>query len=258
MRQVLAVLFGLLSLPLFMFGGKFLVSAVKLHLGQPFCASSSPGDFSAYGAIWVGMSLLVVAPSALVLLKKSVPSYWLVLPLLVLLLAAVAIPSNMPPGYRGTIAGRAVERRMQSAATQLEKWGSEPGQLPGDESQLRSALEPKERAEEETPPPTNSRYQRGGQPVLYRFVLVPNAQGPRRLQPAGDQPAIIYCAISSDRKRFWLTATALPGDVSSEVVMLERDGELVVTGGEVPAKPPAPVPAAAPEKKPKKTAPTAK
>jgi len=256
MRHVLAALFSLLSLPLFLFGGKFLVSALKLRSGQPFYTSSSPEDFLAYGAIWVGIALLALVPSVLVLLKKSAPSGLLVLPLLVLVLSAIAIPSNMPPGYRGTMAGRAVERRMKLVATALEQWGGEHGQLPGDDGQLRDALKTNEPPDEDSA--TNSRYHRGGQPVPYRFILASNALAPHRLQPAGDQPAIVYCAISSDRKRFWLTATALPGDVSSQVVMLGRDGELVVINGEVPAKPSEPAATAAPEKKSKKGAPPAK
>lgn len=256
MKQAVGALFMVLSLPLFMFGGPFLVSALRLHWGQPFCASS-PEDYAVYGAIWVGMALLVLVPSALVLLKKNVPGTWLVVPLLVLLLSAVAIPSNIPPGYRGTMAGRAVERRMQSAAAQLQQWGSAHGQLPEDEGQLRGALEPKAAAEEEATP-SNSRYQRADQPVPYRFLLVPKAQGPRRPQPPLEQPAIVYCAISADRKKFWLTATALPGDVSSEVVVLERDGEFVVISGEIPPQSAGPAPVAAPEKKPQKSAPVTK
>lgn len=255
MKQVIAVLFVLLSLPVFKFGWGFLWSAVKLRSGQPFYVAS-PDDYIAYGAFWVGLALAVLVPAALVLLKKGAKGSWLVLPLLFLLVAAVALPSNIPPGFRATLAGRNVQRRMETAASHLEKWGGEHRQLPADESELRGALEPKDTAEEETQDP-NSRFLRGGQPVAFRFVLVPNARAPHRAQPAGEQPAIVYCAISPDRQKFWLTATALPDDVSSEVVMLERDGALVSNSGEVPAKSPEPVPEAA-EKNPKKKAPAAK
>lgn len=253
MKQVIAVLFVLLSLPVFKFGWGFLWSAVKLRSGQPFYVAS-PDDYIAYGAFWVGLALAVLVPSAVVLLKKGAKGSWLVLPLLSLLVAAVALPSNIPPGFRGHAAGRGVERRMERAATQLEKWGGEHRQLPADESELTGALEPKDTAEEQTQDP-NSRFLRGGRPVAFRFVLVPNAPGPHRAQPPGEQPAMIYCAISPDRQKFWLTATALPGDVSSEVVMLVRYGELVAISGAVPA--PEPVPAA-PETKPKEKAPAAK
>ncbi len=253
MKQAVAILFLLFSLPIFHFGWGFLWSAVKLRSGQPFYAVS-PEGYTARGAFWVGLALVALVPSAVVLLKKGAKGSWLVLPLLVLLLAAIAVPSNIPPGYRGHMAGGAVRGRMQDAATQLEEWGSEHGQLPGDESELRIALGPKKPAEEEASA-TNSMFGRGGQPVPYRFLLVPNAKAPHRAEPAGDQPAMVYCAISPDRQRFWLTATALPDDVSSEVVMLETFDELVAISGAVPAKPREP---AAPEKKPAKKARTAK
>jgi hypothetical protein len=204
------------------------------------------------------MALLVLVPSAIVLLKKDSKGSWLVLPLLVLLLVAVALPSNLPPGFRAVMAGRAEQRRMEGAGESLKSWSSERRQLPADDQELGSAIAVETQALIDGGSEKNSRFGRGDQPVPYRFVLVAGAQSPHRAQPAGDQPAIVYCAISPDRQKFWLTATALPGDVSSEVVMLGRDGELVVINGEVPAKSPEPAPTAEPEKKSKKGAPTAK
>ncbi|MGH9650168.1 MAG: hypothetical protein ACRD3A_05745 [Terriglobales bacterium] len=246
MKRVVAALFILFSLPVFKFGADFLWSALKLHSGQPFYAPSRDA-YAEYGLIWVGISLLILAPSATVLLKKDSKGSWLVLPLLVLLLVAVALPSNLPPGYRGRLAGRAVERRMERAGESLKSWAGEHRQFPEDENQLRTALEPREPGDEESQ--TNSRYQRGGQPLAYQFVFVGNAQGPHRPQPPGGQPAIVYCAMSPDRQKFWITATALPDDVSSNVVMLERDSQLVVISGEVLPKTPEPVAAPAPGKK---------
>jgi hypothetical protein len=253
MKQAIAILFLLFSVPVLRFGWGFVWSAVKLRSGQPFYAGAV-GDYTTYGAVWTGMGLLILLTSAAVLLRKDSKGGWLVLPLLLLLLVAVALPSIIPPGFRGQLAGQNVQWRMETAARQLEEWGREHRQLPADEGELRGALAPKETAAEKAPDP-NSRFLRGGQPVAYRFVLVPNARAPHRPQPAGDQPAMVYCAISPDRQRFWLTATALPDDVSSEVTMLEHDGELVLLTGTVPAPEPAP---AAPEKDARKKVPAAK
>ena len=247
MKRVVAALLVLLSLPLFGIARPFLLSALKLHWGQPFYAPSREA-YGEYGMIWVGLALLVLVPSALVLLKKKAPGSWLVLPLLVFLLAAVALPSNTPPGSRGRMAVRALEQRVERASESLKVWAGERQQFPGDDRELQSAIEPGTSTRWES---TYTQYERGGQPVPYRFVLVANSQGPHRPQQAGDQPAIVYCAVSPDRQRFWLTATALPDDVSSEVMMLEREGQLVVIIGKVPPKPPEPI-SAAPEKKPGK------
>ncbi|MGH9602046.1 MAG: hypothetical protein ACRD24_06615, partial [Terriglobales bacterium] len=129
MKHIVAAFFVLFSLPVFMFGAPFLWSALKLRLGQPFYAGAAD-DYVLNGAVWVGLSFFILAPSALVLLKKGTSAGWLLISLPVLLLAMVALPSNQPPGGRGGSAKQAVEQRMETAAESLQSWASDHGQLP--------------------------------------------------------------------------------------------------------------------------------
>jgi hypothetical protein len=66
-----------------------------------------------------------------------------------------------------------------------------------------------------------SRYARGGQRLPYRFVFVPGAKGPHQSAPPGDRPGILYCAVSEDGQRLWVTATGLDRAVGGSVVWLE-------------------------------------
>lgn len=240
-KRIVAGLVGLFSLPVLMFGFQFLSRGVQAHQGQSFYAAGVEGYIEG-GLIWMAIALLILLPALRVVLKRDASVAWLALSFLVLILAAMAIPSNTPVGWRVRMAREATERRMESAGTQLAQWAGERQQLPANDAELQSAMKLPDLSPAGTLP-TESRYRRAGLPIPYRFVLAANAGGPNRPQPAGDQPAVLYVAVSADRQKYWITATALPDDASREVVMLERDGQLLVTSGEVPPKPPEAAPA---------------
>ena len=69
---------------------------------------------------------------------------------------------------------------------------------------------------------THSMFARGGTFLPYRVVLVPMATGPYFPDSQDLAPATIYCAVSPDHRKFWLTGTMLRTFVDDRV-RLEPD-----------------------------------
>ena len=76
-----------------------------------------------------------------------------------------------------------------------------------------------------------SLYARDAQRLPYRLVYIGGVPGPHLPVPAGAEPGIIYCAISRDQKRYWVTGTGLDEPVAGEIVLarsFDHPGPLVV------------------------------
>ena len=74
------------------------------------------------------------------------------------------------------------------------------------------------------PEPNHSPYGRDGQRVPYQLIFVRNATGPHLQLPDSPAPAVIYMAVSSDRKHFRVTATALDAMHENRVDFVREDG----------------------------------
>ena len=76
-----------------------------------------------------------------------------------------------------------------------------------------------------------SPFAQAGQQLPYQVPHLAGATGPYIHSPAGERPGLIYCAVSGDRKHFWLTATALDQAVGGTVIFVpafEQVGPWVV------------------------------
>ena len=111
-------------------------------------------------------------------------------------------------------------QRVRVVSIAMTAWGDQHGAFPATEEELQAALKQYARLAsviEESP----SLFARKGQRIPYRTVLVPAAKGPHQPTPPGDQPGIVYCAVSSDLRRAWFTATVLDELVGGAIVFME-------------------------------------
>lgn len=93
-----------------------------------------------------------------------------------------------------------VARLMAKTLDSLSAWGNKAGHLPASDEEFKMAV---------IRPTEPSWYARAGERLPYQIVLVPGASGPYLQESVSLAPAVVYCAISFDLRRFWLTGTVL-------------------------------------------------
>jgi hypothetical protein len=142
---------------------------------------------------------------------------------------AIAIPGWLTmPQHRAEFAVRLKMRELEQAAG---SWSEEKGSYPLTREELAAAL-----AQAKLSGGQASKYQRGGAVVAYEVLVVSDATGP---SVRAERPAVLSYAVSGDARRFWITGTALPAEVSESVVPVsEPTGKMFVVTGEL--APPAP------------------
>jgi hypothetical protein len=235
MRFAGGVAISFFSLPVVYLGLQFLWADLRIRLGLPFYVVHG---YLAGGAVWLVWGLLILGLGVTAILRRKGSILALILGIMLLIGAAIAIPSTLLPGYLGRAGQRDVQATMQRISVSQSAWARKTGRFPATQAELDQSL--RSAAEQEGELVT--RYARDGQRLPYRLIYIAGATGPHLPSPAGDQPGIIYCAVSSDQNRFWITGTALREAVGREVVLLpsfEQAGPWVEEGRlDRPAAPP--------------------
>jgi hypothetical protein len=235
MRFAGGVVVSLFSLPVVYLGLQFLWDGLRIRFGDPFYVAH---DYLARGVVWVAWGLLILALGSVAFLRRKGAVPALILGILLLLGAAIAIPSTLMPGHLARTGQQDVQSMMLRVSVTLSAWARQSGRFPASQDELDEFV----RAPAEKEGDLITRYARDGRRVPFRLVYVADAAGPHLPSPAGDQPGIIYCAVSSDRQQFWLTGTALGEAVGGEVVILpsfEQAGPWIEKGRpEPPSQPP--------------------
>ena len=193
-------------------GFGFLASYWKVRSGRAYYIDF---DYLSEGLLWLACGLAALIPILHALLRKQSSAKWLALGFLIGLVSSIALPVRFAaPRYE---ARPKVFDKMLNVSTAMAGWGTEQGHFPASDSDLKSALHGVEAG--------SSPYARGGQRLPFRMVFVKGANGPV-VEPAPHaEPGIIYCAVSPDLKRFWLTATAPDQNASEHVVIFGDNGK---------------------------------
>ena len=197
-------LFGILS---FLCGLMPLGCAIA-YIGVEVRRRSGPfgidGDYSEYAICYMILTIISMAIGIQTLRNRRGGCAGLVASLITLMFTAISLPSNwLDPA---SAARRDVQVITKAVGGFLVEDSQQHGHFPGDESQLREA-EWRFRLQwlGEHPGP----YARGRMRVPYKLVYMANAAGPHLSGPLGPEPSLLYCAISPDLRRLWVTATAL-------------------------------------------------
>jgi len=212
LRKGLAAIFALLAVAV--------LAAARHPLRDWLGVRFSDGYYVEFDYLHQGLWLaipggLALVVSLYVLIRRNAHGNWLAIPLVVLLLLAIAIPGFVR--NPNTDARWDVRDRARSVADAWVGWSRDSGRFPLSEAEFQEAMKGVYRAEVARP----SRYARAGQRLPFRFVFVPGARGPHQPVPPGDQPGILYCAASEDALRLWITATGLDQPVGGSVVWIE-------------------------------------
>lgn len=229
LRKGLAAVFGLLAVAVLVSAWHPLRDWLSARFTEGYYVES---DYLSQGLALAIPGVLTLAVSLYVLLRRNADGKWLVIPLALLLLLAVAIPGFVRSP--NSDARWDVRNRAQSVASALVGWSRDSGRFPATEAEFQEAMKGVYRAEVARP----SRYARAGQRLPFRFVFVPGAKGPHQPAPPGDQPGILYCAVSEDGQRLWLTATGLDQPVGGLVVLVEFEPEMRWLEEKLPAPKP--------------------
>jgi hypothetical protein len=171
---------------------------------------AGPGLFYAVG----GVIAFVVA--AYVVLRRRASALWLLLAFIIFVVQAISLPSVAPPSFHVNWAQGHVIHTARKIEGSLVTWGAERGHLPASEVELAEAVKPAIGKPEEG----LSRYVQRGKRLEYRVIYAGNATGPYLREPAGPEPALIYCAVSPDLKQGWLTATVLTRPAADRAIYL--------------------------------------
>ena len=193
-----AVVPGLFCLPMFLFGSWLLGLWITIQVRR--CV------YLEYPYLAIGIAFVALGIVALlcVLYGTRRRGYWgvlLLVPVIMGLWAMIVIPNILPSD------GEALGH-LSHAASALDFFSNLHTRYPADDNDLKEAFTslPKER----------SLYRENGRELPFRIVLVANATGPF-LGSAGNDPGVMFYAVSSDRQEAWLTATELGYPVGNHV-----------------------------------------
>jgi hypothetical protein len=147
--------------------------------------------FPAWGGNLVRSSLLSGqrSPSARLLLSARRPSSAAARKLL------CGESPRISPRAEDTLTARA-----RTIANALDTLGANQGRFPANEAELAQVA-----AKLQGPDALVGPYYRDGTVAPVRLVYVGAASGPVLAEPDAPMPAAIYCAVSADRQRFWIT-----------------------------------------------------
>ncbi len=212
------VLFSLAPLG-FAFG--FFLLGVRRWFGDPFYLV--PHAWNS-GLFWLILGLFMLLPAGYYAWRPRARVGWFGLSFLALLLTAETIPNQVLPYMFISEAQSNLNAQAHSLATLLETL--QQGKLPSSQAGLMRWVTQAER-----PNGVISRegllgpYFHDGKRVRVRLEYLGGANGPLLAMPAHPPlPAAIYCAVSQDRERFWLTVTMLDRRVGGHPRWLEASG----------------------------------
>lgn len=218
------VLFSLLPLSV-AFG--FFRLEVQTWFGHPYYLGH---DHFERGCFWLLIGLVALLPASYCALRRNASTWWLALGFAAALLASVALPSNVLPSMLIPRAEDTLTAEARNLANALQTSDANQGQLPASETDLMEIA-----ARAEGPNGLMGPYYRDEVRAPVRLVYVGGASGPVLADPLNaPMPAAIYCAVSADRRRFWITVAMLDRDVGGHPRWLKardgRAGPMVVSG----------------------------
>lgn len=217
------VLFSLL--PLWVAFGFFRLG-VATWFGHPYYLGN---DHLERGCLWLLVGLAALLPGSYCAVSRRASTGWLAVGFAAALFAAVALPSNVLPGMLMPRAEGTLTAKARGLANALETWDGNQGQLPAREKDL---LEIATKAE--GPNGLMGPYYRDGVLAPVQIIYVGRANGPVLDEPVhAAMPAAMYCAVSADRQRFWITVTMLDREVGGHPRWLKALGgtqPLVING----------------------------
>lgn len=225
-RKIVGGLVVLFSLPLLWVAFGFLRLGVETWFGHPYYLGN---HHFAYGGFWLFIGLAALLPGAYSAVSCRASAWWLALAFGATLLGAVALPSNVLPTMLMPRAEDTLTAKAHTLANALDASGADQGRFPTSETELAKAVV------KVGPNGLLGPYYRDGVLAPVRVVYIGGASGPVLTVPANASiPAVIYCAVSADGLRFWITATMLDREVGGHPSWLkERDGirqPLIISG----------------------------
>lgn len=226
-RRIVGGLVVLFSLPLLWVAFGFFRLKVETWFGHPYYLGY---DHFERGCFWLLIGLAVLLPGIYCAVSRRASAWWLGLGFGAALFGAVALPSNVLPTMLMPRAEDSLTAKARSLANALDRPGLNQGHLPANEKELSDIA-----AKMEAPNGFMGPYYRDGAPVPVHLVYVGGATGPVLADPPNaPAPAAIYCAVSADRTRFWITATMLDREVGGHARWLkDRSGSeqtMVISG----------------------------
>lgn len=231
MRVVRMILGGLIALfsltPIWVAFGFFRLSAAT-WFGHPYYLAQHPLQ---RGCFWAILGFGALLPGAYCVLRRRASAWWLALGFTAALLAAVTLPSNvlptmLVPEAQGSLTAKA--RTIANAMTTQDL-------LPASQAELMKVA-----AKADEPNWLLGPYYRDGAPVPVRLVYVGAVNGPFLTDSTDASfPATIYCAVSADKKRYWMTIAMLDQPVGGRprwVEAADNGTQPMVIGGSVGAQ----------------------
>ena len=123
------------------------------------------------------------------------------------------------PEYNVPIHARhAVSRAMEEAYRALLESSKSSGHLPRTEKEFQNVVQ-----RVGASLGALSLYARGERRLPFSFVLIQKSEGPHFPEPVGPSPAVIYCALSPDTRKLWVTGTVLLRLVDDRVYFLPAE-----------------------------------
>ena len=195
---------------------------VRLHFGEPFYLQA---DYLKGSLFFLVPGVAALAVAGYLLVRRQVSAAGLVGALVALFgLGCVVIFLSFAWDEGDYWKRTRMVRHVRGLGWRLAGNGKE-GRFPANETELQNLAGG-----------GLSSYARRGEPLPYRYVYVANASRAHLPHAPGDAPAIIYCAVSPDRKRFWLTATALGRPVGGPIVWEGPDRRPLIIEGNLDAE----------------------
>jgi hypothetical protein len=196
-RRIVSGLVVLFSLfPLWVAFGFFRLG-VETWFGHPYYLGN---DHLQRGCFWLLVGLAALLPGSYCVVSRRASAWWLALGFAAALFAAVVLPSNVLPTMLIPRAEDTLTARARTIANALDTLGANQGRFPANEAELAQVA-----AKLQGPDALVGPYYRDGTVAPVRLVYVGAASGPVLAEPDAPMPAAIYCAVSADRQRFWIT-----------------------------------------------------
>lgn len=191
--------------------------------GHPYYLAQHPLQ---RGCFWAILGFAALLPAAYCVFRRRASAWWLALAFGAALLAADALPSNVLP----TMLVPEARDSLTAKARELANTMAAQSALPAGQAELMNVA-----AKAEGSGGLLGPYYRDGALVPTRLVYVGGATKPFLPDSADASfPATIYCAVSADKKHYWLTITMLDQAVGGHARWLEgsdkRNQPLVIDG----------------------------
>jgi hypothetical protein len=208
-RVILAVAFGLFSLPALVFGSYLLSCWFRIHTTDLYYVDY---PYVRVAFIWIGLGVSCVLLTLYGASRTSVYGLLFSIPLLLGFASKELIPNTKPHLARSMVADMNFLWHVQSLC---RDWYLATHKFPASDNDVRKAgsrIPATSQAGIELFS-AESYYSLRGNRLAYDIVVISNASGPHMTE-LSDRPGVIYYSVSSDLQKMWITMTALHDDVA--------------------------------------------